>query len=113
MFYTTDPKNRAEFIASLDLLAEFLAKNPDVPVPVHGAEITLHANLYEDGGKAQIEYIAHLLHARIFDETPDGHCTVYRTFGRIGYGAVSIPGTAKARREARHSYDDSIILDTH
>jgi hypothetical protein len=112
MFYSTDPEDRAEFIASLEKLAAFLAGNPAVPVPMYGAEITLHADSYEDGGKEQVEHIARQLCVHVFDDTPDGHYTAYRTFGRIGYGVASIPGTAIALRNARHSYDDSIILDT-
>jgi hypothetical protein len=110
MFYTTDPKDRAEFIGSLRQLADFLADNPHLPVPTYGAEISLHTNLYEDGGKEQVDHIARQLGTPIIDNTPDGHYFVYRMFGRLGYKALSIPGTRMAWYDARHSYDDSITL---
>src|SRR5438105_2201701 len=61
MYYSIEPENRAEFISALRDLADFLAANPAVPVPLNGDVITLHASGYEDGGRAQVDHIARLL----------------------------------------------------
>ncbi len=111
MFYTTNLKDRAEFIASLRQLADFLDTNPAVPVPMYGADLLLPADTYEDGGKEQVEHIARLLGAPIDDATPDGHYTAERPFGCLRYRAASIPGPWNAAYDARHSYEKSIILD--
>ena len=111
MFYSTDPENRSAFVGALRELADFLAANPAVPVPTGRSVITLCADRYEDGGKEQVGRIARLLGAAVADDTPDGHYTASREFGQISYQIVSIPGTWMALYDARHSYNDSIILD--
>lgn len=111
MFYTTDPQDRAEFITALRSLADFLAGNSAAPVPLYGDEITLHADSYEDGGKAQVDFLARVLGAPVTDNRPDGHYAAHRSFGCIDYQAVSIPQTWTAMRDAQQSYETSIILD--
>jgi len=112
MFYTTDPAERAGFIASLRQLADFLAANPAAPVPTYGTFIQLHADDYEDGGKAQVDRIARLLGAAITDRTPDGHYTATRSFGCIEYAVSAIPGTWRAMRDAQCSYEPNIRTGT-
>jgi hypothetical protein len=111
MFYTTDPHDRTEFIAALRSLANFLVANPAVPVPPYGADITLCADNYETGGKAQVDHLARLLGASITDNTPDGHYEADRSFGCITYRAVSISGVYTARREAQQSYEKNINVE--
>jgi hypothetical protein len=113
VFYSTDPEERVGFITSLRELADFLASNPGVPAPKYGCQISLNADAYEDGGKAQVDHIARLLDARITDHTPDGHYAADRSFGRILYRAVSIPDAWTARRNAQQSYEDCISLDAN
>ena len=113
MFYTTDPKDRAAFIASLRQLADFLALNPAAPVPLYGTEITLSADAYEDGGKAQVERIARLMSASIDDEVAlGGHYRATREFGSLGYTVASIPYASTARYEAEKTYWGCITPDT-
>jgi hypothetical protein len=112
VFYTTDPKERAEFIGSLRELADFLAAHPAVPVPTHGTRISLYADAYEDGGKGQVDHIACLLDTSITDDTRRaGHYVAIRKFGNLIYEACSIPATYSAMRDAQTSYEKCIILD--
>jgi hypothetical protein len=111
VFYTTDPQDRAEFIAALRSLADFLASNTSVPVPLYGAEINLCADSYEDDGKAQVDYFAHLVSASVTDDTPEGHYEAVRSFGCISYRIVSICDTYTARRDAERSYENNVVFD--
>jgi hypothetical protein len=112
VYYSTDPANRAEFITALRNLADFLAANPAVPVPLNGDVIRLHASSYEDGGKAQVDQIARLLGRTVTDDTADGgHYVVTREFGPLMYVAVAIPDSRRARFDAESSYRGCVIPD--
>jgi hypothetical protein len=112
MFYSTDPNDRAGFIASLRMLADFLEDNPAVPVPTYGTTISLYADACEDGGKAQVDRIARFLNAAVTDDTRDaGHYVALRRFGDLTYEARSIPAAYSAMRDAQTSYEKCIILD--
>jgi hypothetical protein len=109
MLYSTDPETRLRFITALRELASFLDGHPAVPVPALGAEITLHANSTDDGGKAQVSHIACTLGATITDETTiGGHYRATRQFGPIRYAVVSIPMSCMARHYALSSYDGCV-----
>ena len=94
MFYTTHPEARQAFTRSLRELADYIDRHRAIPVPAHGATILLHADAAEDGGRAQVDYIARLLDAQVCDETATGgHYSAARAFGVIGYQITSIPET--------------------
>jgi hypothetical protein len=103
-YYTTDPGARARFSRALRDLADYLDRNPAIPVPATGETITVHASPANHGGRAQVDHIAGLLHAGIRDETAHGgHYWAVRQFGPIGYEIVAIttrtppaPGPAPA-----------------
>jgi hypothetical protein len=104
-FYSTESSERDAFIASLRALADFLDANKAVPVPRYGATIELHADSTEDGGNLQVDHLAQLLGAEVTDETATGgHYSAVRSFGLIGYEAVSIPQTCIAQYDADMSY---------
>lgn len=104
-YYTTEPARREEFIASLRALADHLAAHPAIPVPVHGDTIVMHADSTECGGNLQVEHVAALLGADVFDDTATGgHYLAVRSFGVLGYEIVSIPETCRAQYAAERSY---------
>jgi hypothetical protein len=112
MYYSNAPEERAGFIAALRQLADYLAEHPAVPVPEHGADITLHANSTEDGGRDQVTHIARLLGATITDDTATGgHYRATREFGLISYEAVSIPTSCMDRHHAFSSYRGCVTPD--
>jgi hypothetical protein len=103
--YTTEPADREEFIASLRALADHLAAHPAIPVPTHGDTIVMHADSTECGGNLQVEHVAALLGADVFDDTATGgHYLAVRSFGVLGYEIVSIPETCRAQYDADRSY---------
>ena len=105
MLFSTDPGQRREFIRGLRELAAFLDANPDVPVPLYGTEISLHA-LGSDAEKfGAVDQIAGLIGAETVD---GGHYSASRNFGPIEYRAVAIPAAWNAEYDARHSYEDNI-----
>jgi len=105
MSYSTQPVIRAQFITALRDLADYLDTHPTAPVPGNGADINLHADATESGGRGQVAHIAAQLGAVISDETRNGgHLTATRMFGPIGYTVVSIPATVMAAHYASESY---------
>lgn len=114
MLYSTNPKDRTEFIQSLRGLADFLAGNPAVPVPLYGEHVTLHADSYEMGGKAQVDHLARPLGTSVTDDTAHGgHYEARREFGPIAYSALAITSAYTARSEAEHTYWGCVIPDTN
>ncbi|MGH3177767.1 MAG: hypothetical protein ACRDPF_28310 [Streptosporangiaceae bacterium] len=90
-YYTTDPGAKGRFIRALRELADYLDRNPAIPVPKTGETVTLHASPIGSGGRAQVDHIAKLLGTGIRDETArGGHYWAVRQFGPIGYEIVAI-----------------------
>jgi hypothetical protein len=107
--YTTDPGAKGRFIRALRELADYLDRNPAVPVPAYGATILLHASSADDGGRVQVDRIAKLLGANVNDDTATGgHYWAVRSFGPIGYEIVAITDAFTAAHEALMSYRGSI-----
>jgi hypothetical protein len=100
------PVVRADLIAGLRALADFLAAHPDAPTPRH-----VHAVVWADGennGPAVVDQVAAML-----DTEPGGteHYTVERDFGRgVTYAVVHIPAAVREAHNARHSYTDAVQL---
>jgi hypothetical protein len=112
MFYTTHPEARQAFTRSLRELADYIDGHRAIPVPAYGATILLHADAAEDGGRAQVDYLARLLDAQVCDETATGgHYSAARAFGVIGYEITSIPGPVMATHRALQSYRGSVTPD--
>jgi hypothetical protein len=103
MYYTTDPAERSEFIASLRALADYLETHRGTPVPLTRETIILTADRLEDGGAQQVNCMARRLHVKA-ETTPHGHRAAFRSFGRIGYEILSISEAAMADYEALTSY---------
>src|SRR4051812_5943039 len=91
---------RAQTIAGLRALADFLETNPGVPVRELGEEYTVFARREDDAAeRAEIDTIAAALGEIVTDETEDGgHYTVSKTFGRSPSSPVHTP----ARRRDAH-----------
>lgn len=114
MSYTTDPDTRAAFIGHLHALADYLADNPDIPVPElwHEISILLHAHGTDTAKYAEVNRIAGLMNTSVLDETPKGgHCTTTRRFGPLAYTIVAIPDEYHRRYLAGQSYADNVIPD--
>jgi hypothetical protein len=103
---------RAQLIAGLRALADYLENHPDLPVPEYGSEVTVYPDGSEAEQRAEIDRIACLLGVIPTDNTSrDGHYTAQKTFGRITYRAVYIPSRVWARHHARNSYRTNITLN--
>jgi len=112
VLYTTSPEARQAFTGSLRELADHIDQHRAIPVPAYGATILLHADAAEDGGRAQVDYLARLLDARVCDETATGgHYSAARAFGVIGYQITAIPGSVMATHRALWTYHGSVTPD--
>ena len=102
---TTDCTVRAEFIAGLRRLADFLAANPKVPVPTYGTEITVHAKGTDDQQRAEVDRIAVLIGSPASD---GAHYETARDFGPIAYRAVAVPEQHMSDWHALMSYSGQV-----
>jgi hypothetical protein len=108
---------RAQTIVGLRQLADYLEDHPDLPVKEYGFDLTVYPDTDNDtdaAGRAEVDRIAGILDVTPTDNTPKGgHYIASKTFGRISYRAVHIPSRARARYNARNSYEHNIRLDQH
>lgn len=99
---TTDCTVRAEFIAGLRRLAQFLADNPKIPVPSYGETVSVHACGSDDERRAAVDQVAGLLGVPVSDGT---HYIAERDFGPITFRAVAICQDQRLAWDALMSYD--------
>ena len=106
------PPPRDALSGALRELADFLDQHPAVPVPLYGTSIVLHADSADDGGRAQVNRIATLLGATVYDDTShDGHYWAARLFGPIGYEITAITDTYTASNQALMTYRGNVTPD--
>jgi hypothetical protein len=102
--------HRAEFIAGLHALADYLNANPAVPVPAFSVDVLIHVRGTDDQQRTEVDRVAELLGVSAEDWTAHGgHYTAARSFGPVEYRCVAIPAAVMALHEARQSYARSII----
>jgi hypothetical protein len=96
MNYYANQKERSRLIAGLRDLAEFLARNPDVPAP-RRADVLVFPPAGSDAEMfAEINVIAgHIGTAASDADSSAGHYSAYREFGPVHYRAVAIPHSAR------------------
>jgi hypothetical protein len=92
-------------------LADFLEGNPEVPAPRWTDVLVFPLDGTDNEMKAEIDRIAALIAAGVSDQTADGgHYTAARKFGPVQYEAVAILAQWQARRAARMSYTENVIV---
>ena len=106
---TTDPDARQAFITGLYQLADYLAEHAAIPVPQHGTTILVPLDDQEDGGRADIDYVASAYQWPVHDE--DGGYETYRVFGPVGYQVYALTKARMARHRAESSYQGCVIPD--
>ena len=105
-----DLLSRAQTIAGLRELADYLQAHPGVPVRDLGWDLNIYPQLpTEDLKRAEIDRIAAVLGVPVCDETDrGGHYTVTRSFGRVSYSAVCVPDRRMAEHRALMSYSGTV-----
>jgi hypothetical protein len=83
---------RAEFLAGLRDLIDYMESNPDVPVTSYATVYAFPADDEWDGKCSEIDRIAALIGVPAVD-TSGGHYLALRTFGPVEYRAVAIPSS--------------------
>ena len=110
--FSTDPAARQAFINSLRALADYLARQPGIPVPAYGTTILLHLDGADHGGRQQVDAIAGLMGSPVQDDIYEyGHYSTEKSFDRVAYCAVAIPDAATARHRANDSYYGCVTAD--
>jgi len=100
MIYQANSEERGRLIAGLRELADFLAQNPDVPIPRHTDVLVFPAPGSNAEMFAEIDLIAQQIGAMANDaDSPAGHYSAGRDFGPVHYRAVAIPNRDDANNE--------------
>jgi hypothetical protein len=100
MIYQANSEERERLIAGLRELADFLAQNPDVPVPRHTDVLVFPDRGSNEEMFAEIDVIAQQISAAASDaDSPAGHYSAGRDFGPVHYRAVAIPHRDDANNE--------------
>jgi hypothetical protein len=105
-----DLLSRAQTIAGLRELADYLETHPRVPVCALGWDLNVFPQLpTEDLTRAEIDRIAAILGVPVSDETGrGGHYTVTRSFGLVSYRAICVPDRRAAAHQALMSYSGRV-----
>jgi hypothetical protein len=89
--------HRAELIAGLHSLADYLHANPAIPVPEFSTDVLIHVRGTDDEQRAEIDRVAALLGVSVEDRTlHGGHYKAIRCFGPVEYRCVAIPAAVMA-----------------
>jgi hypothetical protein len=101
--------HRAEFIAALRDLADYLTEDPALPVPY-----SLQVNVFPVHGtdaeeRAGVDQFAAATGATTAEH--DGHYTAIKSFGPIKYTAAAISSARMAAHRAETSYQGCIKPD--
>jgi hypothetical protein len=104
---------RAQIIAGLRQLADYLDANPGVPVNEYGWDLNIYTVHGGDAAqRAEIDQVAAVLGVAVQDETGSGgHYSAERTFGRITYRCVHISERRRAEHRAFVSYAGAVTPD--
>jgi hypothetical protein len=100
MSYYANSEQRAELIAGLRDLADFLDQDPQVPAP-RFIDLFVFPPPGSDAEMfAEIDVIAALIGTTASDTgSPSGHYSAVLGFGAVQYRAVAIPNSARHQSE--------------
>ena len=100
MSYYANSEERAELIAGLRHLADFLDQDPQVPAPRSTDLFVFPPDGSDAEMFAEIDVIAELIGTTASDTgSPAGHYSAVRGFGPVQYRAVAIPNSARHESE--------------
>jgi hypothetical protein len=102
MNYYGNDEERTRLIAGLRDLADFLDRNPEVPVP-WGTDLLVFPPQGSDAAMfAEIDAIAEQIGVTASDaDSPAGHYSAVRSFGAVQYRAVAIPYAARCDQSGK------------
>lgn len=96
MNYYANDEQRVRLIAGLRDLADFLDRDPDVPVPRRADLLVFPPEASDAELFAEIDTIAELIGSTASDaDSPRGHYSAVRDFGPVRYRAIAIPYNAR------------------
>jgi hypothetical protein len=99
MSYYANDQDRVRLIAGLRDLAEFLDRNPQVPVPRYADLLVFPSRGTDAEMFAEVDAIAEQIGVTASqNDTPDRHYIASRYFGPVQYRAVTIPQAARNDR---------------
>ncbi len=108
---TTNPDDRAAFIAGLLDLACFLEAHPAAPVPLYGTSIYVSTHGTDDEDVATVDAAAAALGTTASWNGTHTHYDVSRSFGVIRYEVGAITDAHMAKRRAHETYFGSVQPD--
>lgn len=107
----TRQQRRINLISGIRALADFLERNPVLPVPDSLDVLAFPASRQSYATRrAEVDRVAKAIGAEVKDN--HGHYTAQVEFGRVQYRVVAISEEAMARHEALMSNQHSVLPDT-
>jgi hypothetical protein len=107
-----DTPERAELIAGLRSLADYLDADPSVPAPPYGWKVAVYAEGTDSEQFAQVDLVAEIVGEQPVDRRAvTGHHHVRRSFGPVTYEFTAIAEWRMAQHRAGMSYADSVVPD--
>lgn len=108
-----DAPDRAELVAGLRSLADYLAADPSVPVPPYGWRVAVYAEGTDSEQFAQVDLVAEITAEQPADRrAATGHHSVQRSFGPVSYEFTAISERRMTQYRAGMSYAASVVPDT-
>jgi hypothetical protein len=99
---------RAELVASLRELADYLAANPAVPVPAYGVTVTVSAAGTDSQKLTQLRLASKAMDVPCRARQRNGLLSAERAFGPVTYMFSVVSSEALARHVALMSYKDLV-----
>jgi hypothetical protein len=95
---TPEQRRRAEFIADLRRMADFLAANTDIPLDTYPSlDVSYHPRGTDEQELAEVERVAAMLGVEAAPESEgSSHVVAVKEFGSVRYKAIHIPAQVMA-----------------
>jgi hypothetical protein len=88
---------RAELVAGLRALADFLEASPAAPIPRHGHMFSVSTSGSDEQKRSQVMFAGLAIGQDVTDNAQDGQCWTQRRFGPVSYRVFAVSEAAQQR----------------
>jgi hypothetical protein len=85
-------RERADMVAGLRALANFLEANPAVPIPRNGHEFGVSTSGSDEQKRSQVKFAGLAIGEDVTDNAEGTHCSARRRFGPVSYHIFAVSG---------------------
>jgi hypothetical protein len=92
-----DGPARADMVAGLRALADFLEANPAVPVPRYGHVFSVSTSGSDEQKRSQVKFAGLAIGEDVTDNAEDSQCWTQREFGPVSYRVFAVSDASQQR----------------